>query len=81
MISIIKHPLFIFGILLKLFFILANYQFDVFYAYLNFIEHGMTHPTNAWSAWNVNSDLDSFAFPYGIVMLFIFLPYFTLQIF
>jgi uridine kinase len=75
MINIIKNPLFILGIIFKLILISSNFQADIFFSYLNFLNNALDNPFNAWGSWQVISG-ESYAFPYGIVMLYSFLPFF-----
>ena len=76
-IEILKHPVFILGILLKIGLISLAQQADVFNGYIHFIDLAMQNSTNAWQTWFAINGADS-AFPYGLVMLYLFVPFFTL---
>ena len=77
MTNLIKNPLFILGVLLKLFLLSASLQTDIFFVYLNFLNNAIDHPFNAWGSWQIIGG-ENYAFPYGLVMLYSFLPFFYL---
>tara|TARA_A100001011_G_scaffold400866_1_gene520218 strand:- start:3080 stop:5098 length:2019 start_codon:yes stop_codon:yes gene_type:complete len=76
-IEILKHPVFVLGILIKIGLISLNHQADVFTGYIQFIDLAMQNPTSSWQAWFAMNGADS-AFPYGLVMLYLFFPFFIL---
>ena len=75
MINLIKNPLFILGILLKLILLSSSLQADIFFVYLNFLNNALDNPLNAWGSWELIGG-ENYAFPYGLVMLYSFLPFF-----
>ena len=75
-IDILKHPIFILGVLIKIGLISLNQQADVYNGYIHFIDLAMQNPTNAWQNWFELNGADS-VFPYGVIMLYLFLPFFT----
>lgn len=76
-IQILKHPVFILGILIKIGLISLNHQEDVFTGYIHFIDLAMQNPMNPWQSWFAMNGADS-VFPYGFVMLYLFAPFFLL---
>ena len=76
-IEILKHPVFIFGILIKIGLISLSHQEDVFRGYIHFIDLAIQNQTNPWQAWFAMNGADS-VFPYGLVMLYLFAPFFLL---
>ena len=75
--EIIKSPIFIIGIIIKIYLItLSNYS-DIFYGYISFIDLAIQNPINAWQNWVLANGSDS-VFPYGYVMLYVFLPLFSI---
>ena len=76
-IEILKHPVFILGILIKIGLISLNHQAEVFTGYIHFIDLAIQNPTSPWQAWFVMNGADS-VFPYGVIMLYLFFPFFTL---
>ena len=72
-----KNPVFIFGVIIKIFLITLAHQVDVYWGYINFIDLAMQNPTSPWQSWFAAHGADS-VFPYGFVMLFLFMPLFTL---
>ena len=75
MINLFKNPLFILGILLKLILLCSSLQADIFFVYLNFLNNALDNPLNAWGSWQLIGG-ENYAFPYGLVMLYSFLPFF-----
>jgi uridine kinase len=75
-IDILKHPIFILGVLIKIGLISLNQQADVYNGYIHFIDLAMQNPTNAWQNWFEVNGADS-VFPYGVIMLYLFMPFFT----
>ena len=76
-IDILKHPIFILGVLIKIGLISLNQQADVYNGYIHFIDLAMQNPTNAWQNWFEVNGAGS-VFPYGVIMLYLFVPFFTL---
>ena len=76
-IEILKHPVFILGVLIKIGLISLNHQAEVFAGYIHFIDLAIQNPTSPWKVWFIINGADS-AFPYGLVMLYLFFPFFTL---
>ena len=72
--NFLKHYLFIFGAIIKLFFIFLITSLPVLDWYAPFLENSIDNfSIDPWFTW-INSDYSSLAFPYGYVMWFSFLP-------
>ena len=69
-----KNPLFIFGIIIKIFFIFILTSAPILDWYAPFLENSIDNwSLDPWSSW-INNEYSNLAFPYGYVMWFTFLP-------
>jgi uridine kinase len=76
-IDILKHPIFILGVLIKIGLISLNHYADFFNGYIQFINLAIKNPIIPWQSWFAIYGADS-VFPYGVIMLYLFLPFFVL---
>ena len=78
MIKILKNPIFIFGLLLRLFLIQSNNSINVSQWYVPFLDLTLTPiKLDPWSTW-LESYGDLEAFPYGYSMWFSFIPIYSI---
>ena len=75
--TLYRNPWFITGIIIKIILIYLNNQTLIFESYIQFITFATSHPIFAWSNWYDIYGSDG-VFPYGFIMLYIFLPFFYL---
>lgn len=72
--NFLKHPLFVSGAIVKIFFIFILTSAPILDWYAPFLDNSIDNwSLDPWSSW-INNDYSNLAFPYGYVMWFSFLP-------
>jgi len=72
--NFLKNPLFVFGAIVKIFFIFILTSAPILDWYAPFLDNSIDNwSLDPWSSW-INNDYSNLAFPYGYVMWFSFLP-------
>jgi len=72
--NFLKNPLFVFGAIIKIFFIFILTSAPILDWYAPFLDNSIDNwSLDPWSSW-INNDYSNLAFPYGYVMWFSFLP-------
>jgi uridine kinase len=73
--KLLRHPLFLAGVLLRLILIAAFISASATNWYVPFLEHSLTHfSLDPWGSWLADGGTPA-AFPYGIMMWLLFLPF------